>query len=227
MGMQKNAWMTGHLFEKWLNHFVDYLEKRGGISPSNRHLLILDGHNSHITIEVIERAWSLSIDMITLPSHTSHALQPLDVGCFRSFKQVFRIYRDMWTMNNRGQGAMKSTLAKWMSLGLKKALTSSNIKSGFKVIGIYSLNAHACDKHFGPSEGFASGKSEEMEEESDCSDQGEISYDELLQEAHEDTVDNTQTQNDNEDNDLADGIESDDDSDLEGWEEPLAGGYEL
>jgi hypothetical protein len=27
MGMQKNAWMTGHLFEKWLNHFVNHLEQ--------------------------------------------------------------------------------------------------------------------------------------------------------------------------------------------------------
>jgi hypothetical protein len=86
MGMQKNAWMTGHLFEKWLDHFTEHLQKRGGISPSNRHLLILDGYNSHVTIEVIEKAWILGIDMISLPSHTSHALQPLDVSCFKSFK---------------------------------------------------------------------------------------------------------------------------------------------
>jgi hypothetical protein len=183
MGMQKNAWMTGHLFEKWLNHFVNHLEQRGGISPSNRYLLILDGHNFHVTIDVIEKAWSLGIDMITLPSHTSHALQPLDVSCFRSFKQAFRVYRDMWTMNNRGQGAKKGTLAKWVSLGLKKALTSANIKSGFKVTGIYPLNAHAVDKLFGPSEGFVAAKPEEFGGDSDCSSEDDTNYANLLQEA--------------------------------------------
>jgi hypothetical protein len=35
MGMQMNAWMIGHLFEKWLSHFIDHLERRRGISPSN------------------------------------------------------------------------------------------------------------------------------------------------------------------------------------------------
>jgi hypothetical protein len=29
MGMQINTWMIGHLFEKWLNHFTEHLEKRG------------------------------------------------------------------------------------------------------------------------------------------------------------------------------------------------------
>jgi hypothetical protein len=55
MGLQKNAWMIGHLFEKWLDHFTEHLHKRGSISPSNTHLLILNGHNSHVTIGVIEK----------------------------------------------------------------------------------------------------------------------------------------------------------------------------
>jgi hypothetical protein len=180
MGMQKNAWMTGHLFEKWLDHFTIHLQKRGGISPSNRHLLILDGHNSHVTIEVIEKAWTLGIGMISLPSHTSHALQPLDVSCFKSFKQAFRVCRDIWTMNNRGQGAKKEILAEWVSLGLRKALTTTNIKSGFKTTGIYPLNPNACDRHFGPSEGFSQGPFIEAVDSESSSDD-ESNHDDLLQ----------------------------------------------
>jgi hypothetical protein len=66
MGMQKNAWITCHLFEKWLSHFVDQLERRRSISPSNQYILIL---------EMIEKAWTLRIDMISLPSHTSHSVK--------------------------------------------------------------------------------------------------------------------------------------------------------
>jgi hypothetical protein len=44
-----------------------------GISLSNRHFLIIDGHGSHVTLEAIEQAQTFGLDMITLPSHTSHA----------------------------------------------------------------------------------------------------------------------------------------------------------
>jgi hypothetical protein len=38
--------------------------------------------------------------MITLPSHTSHALQPLDVFHFNPFKTTFRKERDGIMANN-------------------------------------------------------------------------------------------------------------------------------
>jgi hypothetical protein len=48
----------------------------------------LDGHGSHVTLEVIEQIKEFGLDTITLPSHTFHALQPLDVACFKPFKIV-------------------------------------------------------------------------------------------------------------------------------------------
>ena len=49
-------------------------------------LLILDGHASHVTINVIKLAHENNIHLLCLPAHTSHILQPLDVGVFYSFK---------------------------------------------------------------------------------------------------------------------------------------------
>jgi hypothetical protein len=34
------------------------------------------------------------LDIVSLPSHTSHALQPLHVSCFKPFKSAFRQIRD-------------------------------------------------------------------------------------------------------------------------------------
>ena len=48
--------------------------------------MILDGHKSHITLEVLQKAKIQGLDMISLLSHTSHAMQPLDVACFGPFK---------------------------------------------------------------------------------------------------------------------------------------------
>jgi hypothetical protein len=90
MAMQPRAWMTSYLFSAWISHFIESVRRVGSISPERRHLLILDGHNSHVTLEVVQEAKSVGLDLLTLPSHTSYALQPLDVVVFRPFKQHFR-----------------------------------------------------------------------------------------------------------------------------------------
>jgi hypothetical protein len=87
------------------------MEKHGGISPTNRHLLILDGHSSHVTLDVVQRAKLIGLDIFILPSHTSHRLQPLDVSVFHPFKCAFRTYRDAWTLRHKGRPAMKEDLA--------------------------------------------------------------------------------------------------------------------
>ena len=90
MGMQPNAWMTRWLFESWIFHFIECLKRGPGVDLSNRHLLILDGHNSHVTLKVVKISMGSGLDIVSLPSHTSHALQPLDIACFKPFKTAFR-----------------------------------------------------------------------------------------------------------------------------------------
>ena len=78
MGVQHNALITKFLFESWIAQFLKNLSKGPGVSLENMHLLIVDGHTSHCTIEVTKTCMNNGIDIVTLPSHTSHALQPLD-----------------------------------------------------------------------------------------------------------------------------------------------------
>lgn len=61
----------------------------GNIPPTRPVLLIQDGHVSHVSIEAIEFARANDIHLLCLPSHTTHILQPLDVGVFKSFKTNF------------------------------------------------------------------------------------------------------------------------------------------
>ncbi len=44
--------------------------------------LVLDGHNSHCTYCFCKFAAANDIIVICLPSHTTHVLQPCDVGVF-------------------------------------------------------------------------------------------------------------------------------------------------
>ena len=73
-------------FLEWMEYFIQgtRTEEEGG--PRERQLIILDGHKSHIILEVLELAKNNGIDMISLLSHSSHELQPLDKACFKPFK---------------------------------------------------------------------------------------------------------------------------------------------
>jgi hypothetical protein len=67
--------MITFLFKEFLSFFKRSIPS--GISITNRHLLILDGHESHVTFEaIIEQAQEFRLDMIILPLHTFHALSP-------------------------------------------------------------------------------------------------------------------------------------------------------
>ena len=94
MDIQPNVWMTKWLFHSWISHFIGSLRKTTKIDEENIHLFVLDGHNSHVTLEVVTSTMNSGLDIISLPSHTSHVLQPLDVSYFKPFKSAFRQIRD-------------------------------------------------------------------------------------------------------------------------------------
>ena len=77
-----NGWIDHVLYEKCFDFFVENLP------PVWPVMLIEDGHASHISISVIEKARQSSIYILCLPAHTTHLLQPLDVGVFKSSRRI-------------------------------------------------------------------------------------------------------------------------------------------
>jgi hypothetical protein len=122
------------------------------LSQQNKHLLILDGHGSHVTLEAIKQTYEARLNMITLPSHTSHTLQPLDINYFRPFKYVFRKERDESMFRNNYRKPGKVTLVGWVDRALNQSLYKQNIKVGFKTTWIWPLNPRAMDNQSKPNE---------------------------------------------------------------------------
>jgi hypothetical protein len=52
--------------------------------------LILDGHESHHSVEFEGYCKENKIITLCMPAHASHLLQPLDVGCFGPLKTAYR-----------------------------------------------------------------------------------------------------------------------------------------
>jgi len=60
--------MIAFLFKEFLSFFKRSIPS--GVSLTNRHSLILNGHGSRVTLEAIEHAKDIGLNMITLPFHT-------------------------------------------------------------------------------------------------------------------------------------------------------------
>lgn len=193
MAMARKTWMSGPLFYTWLSHFIARVKESFDLSQTSRHLLILDGHNSHVTLEVIHKASQAGIDMVTLPSHTSHALQPLDVSVFASFKKAFRRIRDEWVLKNGGRAPTKEDLAEWVYKGLRKAATPKNIQSGFRTTGIFPLKSTAVDNQLGPSEAFQANDQGDAVGEGEPSSSDTFTASEDINEGNDDPSDRQRT----------------------------------
>ena len=82
-GHSTNGWIDTELFYGLLaNHFVKKVQVRPVVS-------LVDGHSSHIDLEVSKFCSENQILLYCLPPHSSHLLQPLDVGFFRSLKAAW------------------------------------------------------------------------------------------------------------------------------------------
>jgi hypothetical protein len=58
-------------------------------SVGAKRLLILDGHSSHLTAGFDAFCKENGIICLCMPPHSSHLLQPLDVGVFGPLKRAY------------------------------------------------------------------------------------------------------------------------------------------
>ena len=81
-----SGWTDNTTGMEWIKHFDKYTEgRRKGVW----RMLVLDGHESHISIAFEAYCKEKNIVTLCLPAHSSHITQPLDVGCFSVLKRLY------------------------------------------------------------------------------------------------------------------------------------------
>jgi hypothetical protein len=66
MAMEPKIWMIAISFNKWILHFIAFVQAHGcNVCTINHQLFILDGQDSHYTIYV-HKAKGVQLDLITL-----------------------------------------------------------------------------------------------------------------------------------------------------------------
>lgn len=84
-----NAFLTRRVFENYFNQVVfNYIQKvRQEINDAKAPTLIIyDGFKGHISGILFAKCSEENINIVMIPSHSSHLVQPLDEGVFRSMK---------------------------------------------------------------------------------------------------------------------------------------------
>ena len=83
----ENGWTSNAVGIEWLQRI--FLPETA--PADNRYrLLILDGHGSHINVEFQWLCKQHRVDLLYLPAHSSHILQPLDLAPFSVVKSKYQ-----------------------------------------------------------------------------------------------------------------------------------------
>ena len=70
---------------QWIKHFESATQYKLQFSKEY-HLLICNGHDSHISADFVTFCIQKNVDVILLPPHSSHLLQPLDISVLFTIK---------------------------------------------------------------------------------------------------------------------------------------------
>ena len=122
-------------------------EKAGG----HTRVVLMDGHSSHYTLELLEYARDNNIVILGYPPHCTHVLQGLDVVCFAKMKEEFRkeihVFEDLHMT-----GVGKSNFAGVFGHAFLQAFTPESVKAAFGATGVHPFNPGIItDKHMQPS----------------------------------------------------------------------------
>ncbi|KAJ8913070.1 hypothetical protein NQ315_006571 [Exocentrus adspersus] len=129
--------MTTELFPKVIEHIADHIK----CTKENKVLLILDNHESHISVNAITVCRERGIVLLTVPPHTTNKLQPLDVGINGPFKTFLARAQHDWLLSNPGKVITIRHLARLSKFAYENAFTMKNVTSSFKATGLWPVNS--------------------------------------------------------------------------------------
>ena len=128
----ENGWTTNEKGLEWIQHFDKYTKSR---STGGYRLLILDGHESHHSVDFELYCKEENIITLCMPPHSSHILQPLDVGCFSPLKTAYGNQIGELMKLHRTHINKEDFLPAFYAAFLA-AMIESNVRGGFRGAGL-------------------------------------------------------------------------------------------
>lgn len=134
-----SGWTNDIIGISWLREIFDRETKDK--ARRQWRLLILDGHGSHVTKEFIEYCYANKIYLLTYPPHSTHSLQPLDVGIFSPLAKAYSDRLEEFLHESQGLCSLtKRDFFRLFFPSWEKALSQKNIKSAWRSVGLWPFN---------------------------------------------------------------------------------------
>ena len=138
----ENATQTEETWAQCASFFVKGVAEK---YPGGKHLLLLDGHSSRVSLDAINDFRASGNDIFTLPPHSSHVTQPFDVAIAKALKSNLRSALERIRLGDDTTAG--------------RSISGANIMKGFKIAFnetmLPRVDKATGDKHTLASQGFA------------------------------------------------------------------------
>ncbi|XP_072397987.1 uncharacterized protein [Diabrotica undecimpunctata] len=130
-----SGWSTAKIFLQFLDHLISCTKP----IQEKPILVIMDNHDTHISIDIIDKAKNSGVVLLTIHPHTSHKMQPLDRGVFGLYKSFYHKTAEDWMLSNPGKPINIYDVAGIAGKAYLQAFTPKNIVKSFKVTGLWPV----------------------------------------------------------------------------------------
>ena len=145
-----SGWMERPHFLEWFRKL--FLPAVSIALETGPVILFMDGHASHINLQLIRLARERGVVLLCLPSHTTHALQPLDVGVYGPLKSRWGKILKEYKMETCAAVVDKTEFPSLLEKLWEESFEAKHLKAGFRKAGLCPLSTENIPKSsFAPS----------------------------------------------------------------------------
>ena len=105
-------------------------------------MIVLDGHESHLSVEFEKFCKQKNIITLCLPAHSSHLTQPLDIGCFSVLKRSYGRELEAFIKAHINHITKTEFLLAFKAAHFN-TMTAANVKAGFRGAGLVPYDPQA------------------------------------------------------------------------------------
>ena len=134
-----NGWTDNETGLDWLKHFDKHTRAR---TIGGYRMLVLDGHESHRSVDFENYCKDHNIITVSLPPHSSHITQPLDVGFFSPLKRAYSREIELFIKAHINHITKVEFFLAYHA-AYRASMTKSNIEGGFRGAGLIPFSPEA------------------------------------------------------------------------------------
>lgn len=121
-------------FRKLFLPAIQHLSSEPGV------VLFVDGHHSHMSIELLELAREKGVHLVCFPPHMTHILQSLDVSVYHPLKQAWGAVLKEFKLASMADNVTKSVFPSLIYKLWEQSFKRHHVIAGFRATGLHPLD---------------------------------------------------------------------------------------